>query len=275
MPRARAVADAPIEPLLAACDELARRWLVALVAARPLEQIADLPLEALALQAPPLFRQVVHALGSDAELHLLLGEGERHHALEQAPPGGARHALALVALDPSTLAASIEALRSVLWRRALGELRDPPTALVADLGDRLAFVCASLLAVALDAGSHTETAAARAAVRGGAARAPYGRAAAPAGRGGGAVLIDELEAEPRPLADDRPAHAARRTADGERPSAPASTAGRARARPWDTPLRDDPSGGKSVRPEAQAVPGENEPQLRVRRTSAVPIDELS
>jgi hypothetical protein len=273
MPRARAVADAPVERLLAAGDELARRWLVALVAARPLEQIADLPLEALALQAPALCRQLVHALGSDAELQLLLGDGDRRPALEGSTHGSARHVLALVALDASTLAASVEALRAVVWRRALAELSDPPAALVADLGDRLAFVCASLLAVALDAGA--DGGVGRAAPRGGSARAPYGRLAPSAGRSG-AVLIDELEAEPRPLADAGPARESRQTVAAERTSAGGKAAGRgARARPWDTPLRDDRSAAaEPVPPASQPSLGDEEPQLRVRRTSAVPIDEL-
>ncbi len=272
MPRARAVADAPIEPLLAASDELARRWLVALVAARPLEQIADLPLEALAIQAPVLCRQLVQALGSDAELQLLLADVDRRPSREGAPPAGARHALALVALDASTLAASVEALRAVVWRRALAELRDPPSALVADLGDRLAFVCASLLAAALDAGAGDGIGGA--ASRGGSARAPYGRLT-PSSRRTGAVLIDELEAEPRPLAGAGQAREPRQTVAAERSSATAKAAGRAaRARPWDTPLRDDRSAAADPVPPASQPSLDEEPQLRIRRTSAVPVDEL-
>lgn len=273
MPRARAVADAPIEQLLAAGEELARRWLVALVAARPLEQIADLPLEALALEAPPLCRQLVQALGSDAALQLLIDDGDRRPDREGDAQGSARQALALAALDASTMAASVEALRAVVWRRALAELADPPAALVADLGDRLAFVCASLLAVALDDGAGAAPGAGRAVSRSGSARAPYGRMPASAGRGG-AVLIDELEMEPRPLADAGPAREARRTVAAEHLGPPARAGGR--ARPWDTPLRDDPPAGSEPAepPTTQASLGNDQPQLRVRRTSAVPVDEL-
>src|SRR5437870_4366683 len=39
--RARAVAGAPVQPLLARTDELARRWAIALILALPLERIGE------------------------------------------------------------------------------------------------------------------------------------------------------------------------------------------------------------------------------------------
>ncbi len=45
--RARPVVDLPIEPLLAGAGELAKRWAVALILSRPLEEVAAVPLETL------------------------------------------------------------------------------------------------------------------------------------------------------------------------------------------------------------------------------------
>ncbi|HXM86105.1 MAG TPA: hypothetical protein VN889_00580, partial [Solirubrobacteraceae bacterium] len=92
--RARAVADAPVDALLANADELARRWLIALIAARPLEQIAELPLDALAAAAPELCEQLVRALASDAELERLL-DGADGSTRERTHAGAAAQVLAL------------------------------------------------------------------------------------------------------------------------------------------------------------------------------------
>src|SRR5437660_1452122 len=51
-PRARAVAAAPVDALLARADELARRWAIALILSLPLERIGEFPLESFARQAP-------------------------------------------------------------------------------------------------------------------------------------------------------------------------------------------------------------------------------
>jgi hypothetical protein len=69
---ARPVADAPVDALAARAEELARRWAIALVAARALSQMAGVPLAELAREAPALCAQLVRALGSDAELARLL-----------------------------------------------------------------------------------------------------------------------------------------------------------------------------------------------------------
>lgn len=151
-PRARPLADAPIEALLARADELARRWAITLVLARPLEGIGELPLDDLAREAPLLCAQVVRALASDAELERLAGGqiGEvDSHAATLGELAGAQSAQAAVA--------AAESLRGVIWEAALEELRwpsldRPAVRQVADLGDRLAYVCATALAATLARG---------------------------------------------------------------------------------------------------------------------------
>lgn len=148
--RARAVAELPIDGLLARSHELAKRWAVALILARELDHIGELPLEDLARDAPALCTQVLLALQSDAELSRLVdppGEDARSRSA-QAPRVG--HIVA--ASDPAAVVRAVEALRGVLWEALLDELSAPPPRLVADLSDRLAFVCAELLAAAVGVG---------------------------------------------------------------------------------------------------------------------------
>jgi hypothetical protein len=275
--RARPVADAPVDALLAQADELARRWALALMVGRPLEEIADLPLGEFARAAPALCAALVRALASD-------------DALERLARGDERAALApsLSIGRGGALVADVDALRSILWEATLQQLRDPPVRLVADLADRLAHVCASATAALLDepaadagapAPAHAPAAPraqAQARVRAAASEPPaYASERRVAGRHG-AVLIDELGQEPRPLAAPEelegelprtPREGTAPIANGPReeressapwappsasPADPASPGGppsppprqppRAtpRARPWDTPLGDEP-----------------------------------
>src|ERR1700719_3825832 len=150
-PRARPVAGLPVVALAARAEELARRWAIALVLARPLDGLGDIPLEELAREAPALCAQTVRALESDAELDRLTGDlpGDREGSVPAwrvAGMTGARDAAALVQ--------DVEALRGALWEALLGELADtlPEQARarrIADVSDRLAHVCASVLGAAL------------------------------------------------------------------------------------------------------------------------------
>ena len=158
--RARPVADAPVDELVGRADELARRWAVSLLAGRALAQMADVPLAQLAREAPQLCAQLSRALCSDAELAQLLespGARERGGAERPAPPwawiasGG----------DAGAAVHDVDALRSVVWAAVLGELRDASPSQVADLADRLAFVCACVLAAVLAQSSPLKPAPAR------------------------------------------------------------------------------------------------------------------
>jgi len=149
-PRARAVAGAPVDALLARADELARRWAIALILALPLERIGEFPLESFARQAPLLCAHVVRALQSDLELERIApganGGREPSPARRLAEVTGARDGRAAVQ--------AVEALRGVLWEALLDEVRwhgfdQSPARDVADLADRLAYVCSSALVSSL------------------------------------------------------------------------------------------------------------------------------
>ncbi|MEA2314154.1 MAG: hypothetical protein QOI03_846 [Solirubrobacteraceae bacterium] len=152
--RARAVPDLHLEELLERKDELARHWAIALVTARPLEALGDVPLEDLARDAPALCGQLLRSLGSDAELDRLVG-GPRESG--RGDGGGVQRLAALSgARDASALVEAVEALRGVLWEALFGHLEvvgfeRSPARRVADVSDRLAWVCSRTLAAALAA----------------------------------------------------------------------------------------------------------------------------
>jgi hypothetical protein len=215
--RPRPLADAPVEELVACAEELARRWGIALILARPLEQMATVPLEEIARVGPAVCAALARALGSDHELESFAGDPGAH----DAPARSAASAAGLDALaaswDGPTAAANIEALRGVLWQAALQQLHEPSARLVADLADRLAFVCAALL-------GHVLLRASRPTPGDGVPRSievPGEQVLYSSPRQPGVVLIDE-RGESRSAAPHVAAGASR--------TAP-------RPLPWDTPLR--------------------------------------
>ena len=247
--RARPVADAPVDALLERGDELARRWAIALILERPLAEMADVPLEDLARDAPGVCAQVVRALDSDAELErIAASEGSRGRS-------GAAPAVRLGALDARATVEHIEALRGVVWEALLARLDDPSARQVADLSDRLAFVCSTLLAAALGESiamnAHEAPAKTPSSPRG----EVLFTAPQPAPGRRGAALIDEFEdavAQPSRRADaeserERAARAAggRGMQTPREPAhsymAPGAGAGASRTAPrplpWDTPLQ--------------------------------------
>ena len=136
-PRARAVADLPLAGLLAREQELTRRWAIALIAAQPVGDLGAVPLSALASSGPELCGGVLRALGSEAELERLR---ESASSLRELSGEGA-----------AALVASVEALRGASWELLLEALgvQTVSTRQLGEVADRLAYVCSSLLAVAL------------------------------------------------------------------------------------------------------------------------------
>jgi hypothetical protein len=274
-PRARPVAEAPVDALLARADELARAWAIALILARPLEQIGELPLESLAREAPALCAQAIRALASDAELERMAGRGAAGGREDAA---SARRLGALAGVrDAESAVEAVEALRGVLWEALLDELGWPsfdrsPARQVADLGDRLACVCATALAATIDAAVAADPPEpvddADFAVAG-SAPGVSGSDRAPVGLRGG-VLIDERR---EVAAAPRPASA---------PRAPGSSEARqtqARPLPWEPSPSEPREPHQAVQgptrpfPKAAVSPPAEESQIRgvpARDESAVP-----
>jgi hypothetical protein len=147
------VLDASVEVVASRADELARRWAVALIRGRPLDELGGISLEAIAHDAPVLCAHVVRALESEDELEQLteIGTGGDRTALKPARLG------ALVARNASESVEEVEALRGVIWEALMEELRWPSfdssavrrLSDLSDLSDRLAYVCATALAATL------------------------------------------------------------------------------------------------------------------------------
>ncbi len=251
--------------MLARADELARRWAIALILARPLDGIGEVPLGELAREAPLLCAQALRAVQSDVELERLTGRGAPTGREDSA---AARRLAAICGVrDPAAIVDAVEALRGVLWEALLGELKEPPARLVGDIADRLSYVCAALLAAAI------ETARPPAGERGGDAQGAVGPSV-PATRvrprepslasaaGSDAVIVDErppasaassvkerppsrAESPPQPLPEppSQPAPAPWASRGRERPLSwdesppvpPRATRARAGLPPWDRP----------------------------------------
>ncbi len=265
-PRARPVAEAPIGALLERADELARGWAIALILARPLERIGEINLEALARDAPALCAQAVRALESDAELERMVGSDAAHGRGESA---SAHKLAALVGgRDAESAVDAVEALRGVLWEALMGELRDPPARQVADLADRLAYVCATALAATVAAGAQdaaAETAGpAAAAVGAGDSGADPGHShGSPIGPRG-AVLIDERADAPTAPAPSRvPAPPAVPDAPVDpAPASPPIEQTHGRPRPWDpvsSESRGNPDSASDPPPEEVTPPAADAP----------------
>jgi hypothetical protein len=219
IPRARPVADLPLERLEAQAEQLARRWGAQLVISRPLATLGQVSLAALARQGPELCGQMLRALSSDAELERLLA-GER---TELGAPYPERPASLAGAHDAASVVDTVESLRGVLWeavqRELAGGFADAARErLVGDASDRLAHVCAALAAAAAErTRPSVETRPARFPERPPAPRhGPEGRItivdereAAHAGVGAAREQHREVAAEPDTTTRERPSPAPR------------------------------------------------------------------
>ncbi len=148
VPRARAVADLPVEGLIARAPELAREWAMALVAQMPPARIGEIPLEQIAQRGPSLCAQALRALASEPDLSQLTGRGDSRGREREA---GARDLAEISgARDGADAALAAEALRGVLWESLLHELGPVSAREMGDVADRLAHVCALALAATLE-----------------------------------------------------------------------------------------------------------------------------
>jgi GGDEF domain-containing protein len=144
--RPRPVADVP-PPALADGRIAAKSWLVALVAATPLQAVGALPTAQLAAEAPALCAAVLRAVGSDRELERLQPGGDR------APLAAAAGRLA-GAPDPVAVAGVVALLREAVWGALADELDRGDAELVVAVTTRVAHVCDVVVQAALGARDH-------------------------------------------------------------------------------------------------------------------------
>jgi len=131
--RARPVADAPVDELLARGEDLAKGWLLALLERLPLEDAAAVAGSAIVADGPRICTAALSALRSDHDLARL----ERGGMLEALMAGAGAFGG-----DGGVDAAlsAVESLHAVLWSALRAELSDPDPELVYALAERLAAV---------------------------------------------------------------------------------------------------------------------------------------
>jgi GGDEF domain-containing protein len=216
--RPRPVADAP------ALDgrELARAWLVELVASAPLDRAAELPGAGFAEDAPRLCDALLAAIRSDAALADLSAEA-----------GGVAGTVA--AESPADVVAAVEALRAATWSAFAEALHRPPPTLLANLADRLGAATAAISTAAVGATSPSRSA----------DRGPLA-----------AILRGEAPEQPPSPAPARPDPQGR---PAETPPSPALPTPDPQGRPAETPpspapARPDPHGRPAETPPSPALP---------------------
>jgi GGDEF domain-containing protein len=115
----------------------AKGWLLALIAARDLQDAAAVPTAELARDAPKLCAAIMRAVGSDAALDL--------------PPLAARAGAMAGAGSPATAVAAVGLLRGALWESLRATMPPLDAATTAALAERLAWVCDRVAAATVSA----------------------------------------------------------------------------------------------------------------------------
>jgi GGDEF domain-containing protein len=130
------VADVP-PPAIADGVAPAKGWLLALIAARELQDAPAVPTAELARDAPKLCAAILRAVGSDAELDL-------------SPLAAGAGAMA-GAGSPATVVAAVGLLRAALWEALRATMGPLDAATTAALAERLAWVCDLVAAATVSA----------------------------------------------------------------------------------------------------------------------------
>jgi GGDEF domain-containing protein len=120
----------------------AKGWLLALIAARDLQDAAAVPIAELARDAPGLCAAILRAVGSDAEPEL--------------PPLAARAGAMAGAGSPASAVAAVGLLRGALWDALRATMPPLDAATTSALAERLAWVCDLVAAATVSAPRRAE-----------------------------------------------------------------------------------------------------------------------
>ena len=129
---ARAVADAPIDQLLARLDELTKGWLLALLEHASLDEAPGILAADLPRDGPRVCEAVVRALAGDAELRRIEPDGQLELELLVSRTGELAGAH-----TPEASVRAVDALEAVIWSAMRSELRNADPELVAEVSERL------------------------------------------------------------------------------------------------------------------------------------------
>jgi GGDEF domain-containing protein len=131
--RARPVADAPIEALLARGDDLAKGWLLAVLEDAPLEAAPSIMAGDLPRVGPLICAAMSRSLSDEREL-------ERFEAGGDLEPLLARAGEVVGARGVQDTVRAVEALQAVIWSALREEISYADSDLVSELAERLALV---------------------------------------------------------------------------------------------------------------------------------------
>ena len=132
---ARAVADAPINQLLARLDELTKGWLLALLEHASLDDAPGILAADLPCDGPRVCEAVVRALGDDADLRRIEPDGQLELLV-------ARTGQLAGATTPEASIGAVDTLEAVIWSAIRAELHDDDPDLLAEISERLARIVA-------------------------------------------------------------------------------------------------------------------------------------
>ena len=127
---ARAVADAPINQLLARLDELTKGWLLALLEHASLDDAPGILAADLPRDGPRVCEAVVRALADDADLRRIEPDGQLELLV-------ARTGQLAGATTPEASIGAVDTLEAVIWSAIRSELRDDDPDLLAEISERL------------------------------------------------------------------------------------------------------------------------------------------
>ena len=127
---ARAVADAPINQLLARLDELTKGWLLALLEHASLDDAPGILAADLPRDGPRVCEAVVRALADDADLRRIEPDGQLELLV-------ARTGQLAGATTPEASIGAVDTLEAVIWSAIRSELRDDDPDLLARISERL------------------------------------------------------------------------------------------------------------------------------------------
>ena len=127
---ARAVADAPINQLLARLDELTKGWLLALLEHASLDDAPGILAADLPRDGPRVCEAIVRALADDADLRRIEPDGQLELLV-------ARTGQLAGATTPEASIGAVDTLEAVIWSAIRSELRDDDPDLLAEISERL------------------------------------------------------------------------------------------------------------------------------------------
>src|ERR1700745_3795086 len=139
---ARAVADAPIDPLLARLDELTKGWLLALLEHASLDEAPGILAADLPRDGPRVCEAVVRALADDADLRRIEPDGQLELLVSRTGQLAGAH-------SPEASIRAVDTLEAVIWSAVRSELRDTDPELMSEIAERLSRVAGLIRAATL------------------------------------------------------------------------------------------------------------------------------